>query len=661
MVELQPLENATLRPTVALPHVDRVTTCRATLTLARSDTDEVLHTVEWPIHVHPRGVHNDARRPVWYAGAPGKVRPDWQACAIDTIPATLLDDPGATLVLDDAELGGSLRQWLDRDAIRAWLGRGGRILALPAALADDDTSTLAPIRRRVSRVFARGGGILADLSADHLRDWPGPDGTVATVVMQRPETGPAVALLDAGHAAAGLVWSPLVGVTIGAGSVILCGMLLVERADDTPAAALLLQKLTHDELGMAAPWTPAALDGCDCLTSLADEVRIVRGAQSPRIFADGSDLATLERRELSPSAIEALLADGGTLVLHNVVPATATEWSQRLGVELRLVADKCYNVARATDDPLLVGINNYDLCWVDRDQKQPITRYTLDLPNEADATAIVQTVATRWEDYQMAPEQHKVAMMYRRLDRFAGPRAAVLVLRRGAGRVIINQLLLHEATGGFRGRARRILSRWADAIGCQRDASVNPLFVNQQRATTAQGFVVDWLVAGPFTAGQGHPLDHPFIDESDARPAAADDGWARRTAAFAEIDLSGFETPDAVDRVAYAVTYVHAARDRSVLLDAPDMVSLLAGADGGIKVFLNGAAVGRFDFVRELVRDNDRVDGLPLKRGWNTLVLKLHKRGGGRWAFAARLLTSAGEPVQDIDVQAERPAELGVA
>ena len=61
------------------------------------------------------------------------------------------------------------------------------------------------------------------------------------------------------------------------------------------------------------------------------------------------------------------------------------------------------------------------------------------------------------------------------------------------------------------------------------------------------------------------------------------------------------------------------------------------------------------DFVRELVLDSDRVDNLPLRKGWNTLVIKLHNPSGP-WRFAARLVTATGRPATDLRCQFEPPA-----
>jgi hypothetical protein len=82
--------------------------------------------------------------------------------------------------------------------------------------------------------------------------------------------------------------------------------------------------------------------------------------------------------------------------------------------------------------------------------------------------------------------------------------------------------------------------------------------------------------------------------------------------------------------IAYALTWVYSPRTRSV--------PLLLGSDDGVKVFCNGREIHRFLDVRIAAPDQDRVE-LKLKKGWNSLLLKLENNFGG-YAFYARLLDS---------------------
>ena len=79
--------------------------------------------------------------------------------------------------------------------------------------------------------------------------------------------------------------------------------------------------------------------------------------------------------------------------------------------------------------------------------------------------------------------------------------------------------------------------------------------------------------------------------------------------------------------VTYALTYVYSSRDQTL--------PLMLGSDDGVKVFLNNRQLHRFLGVRIAAPDQDRVP-LPLKKGWNKLLLKIENNFGG-YAFYARI------------------------
>ncbi len=685
-VRLPPHSDATVELLLRLPPVAAVEACACELMIADEAGREIC-AERWTLHIHPAGgAPRRAARPayVWSAAGVASVLVAAGLTPVaDAELARVWARPDATVVLAGPDGGRTLAAWVARPEVDAWLRAGGRLVVLPGGVADDACTRLAPIRRPFDRAFPRvasgGGAVLIDgLTADHFRDW-GDDGVVAREVYERPTTGPALAPLDVGDAAAGLLYSPLVLVGHGRGCVAVVGFDLAARVADTPAAALLLERLVSGDVGFPVAEADGAVAvlGSDAFRQapLWEAVGVPRAAEDDPVrvmVCDGSSADVLHDARAAPDRIAALLDAGGTLLVAGLTPETAPGWAARLGLRLGVHADERYNVARCVacdgraDSPLLAGLNNYDLCWVNRDEKQPIVRWTL-APDCGDPAArvLVQSVATRWEDYQTAHEQHKVALMLRRIRAFDGPRAAVVEIPRGRGRIVLCQLELAAARGSFRPRAERILSRWLDACGAARWPAVSPLVPRAAAALRPDGYIVEWLVLGPFdpesaaAPADAHPLDYAYVDEAALRPGAgasvAGRTWRRVASALPHVDLTAALGPlPPRDRVAYVAVHVHAAQDRSVLLDAPDLVTLLLGSDGGSKVWLNGAPLGRFDFVRELVLDNDRVPGVPLRRGWNTLLIKLHNPSGA-WRFAARFLSVAGEPVGELRCQAEPP------
>ena len=80
--------------------------------------------------------------------------------------------------------------------------------------------------------------------------------------------------------------------------------------------------------------------------------------------------------------------------------------------------------------------------------------------------------------------------------------------------------------------------------------------------------------------------------------------------------------------VGYALTYVHSPKDQTL--------PLLLGSDDGVKAFLNAKEIHRVLMDRGCVPDQDTVP-LALKKGWNTLLLKIENSFGG-FAFYARII-----------------------
>ncbi|MCB9850722.1 MAG: hypothetical protein H6817_08455 [Phycisphaerales bacterium] len=573
-----------------------------------------------------------------------------------TIRSQIANGECETLVLASKEAPRSLREWVDDPITGEWLREGGRLVALPATVKIDGTPELMPLRHRVDNpIFLCSADFtnsmrLLDRSAVYRIP-----GAASGFVFRRPPTGPASCPMEIGDEAEGMVYAPIVSVGCGRGHVVLYGIDFLALADSSPFAAFALMQSAHMPLPTLANREATVIGSEEYRASWLHREAGVRSKSSGEVWiVDAGDEGVLDDPRLKQSAIARHLRAGNTLYLDNLTMRTAERWSRLLDLKISCRESHRYNL---DSYGLVEGVNSFDTCWVSRDDAQLITRLCLLAPDgHASATC------TRWEGYQSAAEQHKVAMMYRRIaqieaDASVHDEHGFANIEHGGGRIIINQLLLREARGPFRSRALRIYSRLLDYLGVERDERVSPLAPRERRVVDADGFITDWLVLGPFEADGGQPLDRAFVDEAALGSAAISvcEGatcggriWQRVSSAFPQVELDGvWADAPARDRVAYAAIHVYSPQDRSVLLDAPDMIALRSGADGGTKPFLNGHNVGRFDFVRELVLDSDRVDGLPLRKGWNLLVIKLHNPSSP-WRFAARLMTASGDPARDL-------------
>jgi hypothetical protein len=153
-----------------------------------------------------------------------------------------------------------------------------------------------------------------------------------------------------------------------------------------------------------------------------------------------------------------------------------------------------------------------------------------------------------------------------------------------------------------------------------------------------RNYIPEWYLIGPFANPRDAKLnrlgiDIPYPPEKSIDLAATYRGvndqevrWTlTKTPPKGRMDLYQFDPYEMV--VVYALTYVYSPKDQTL--------PLLLGSDDGVKAFLNGTELHRFLAVRVAGPDQDRVP-LPLKKGWNTLLLKIENNYGG-YNFYARI------------------------
>jgi hypothetical protein len=154
-----------------------------------------------------------------------------------------------------------------------------------------------------------------------------------------------------------------------------------------------------------------------------------------------------------------------------------------------------------------------------------------------------------------------------------------------------------------------------------------------------RSYIPAWQMIGPFDNPRDERLNRLGIDvvyppEKEIDLAKTYPGvngqrvkWTlTQTPARGRMDLYHFDPYEMV--VVYALTYVYSPKDQTL--------PLLLGTDDGVKVFVNSEAVHRVLAIRVVRPDNDRVP-MSLKKGWNTLMLKIENNYGG-YNFYARVL-----------------------
>ncbi|UCD29722.1 MAG: HEAT repeat domain-containing protein [Planctomycetota bacterium] len=89
----------------------------------------------------------------------------------------------------------------------------------------------------------------------------------------------------------------------------------------------------------------------------------------------------------------------------------------------------------------------------------------------------------------------------------------------------------------------------------------------------------------------------------------------------------------------------------SVYSDKQQPAQLALGSDDGMKVWLNGEVVHAENAARGLDCGGDKVD-VTLKKGWNSLLLKI-TQGGGNWGFCCAVKAPDGSILDGLKFKAE--------
>ena len=160
---------------------------------------------------------------------------------------------------------------------------------------------------------------------------------------------------------------------------------------------------------------------------------------------------------------------------------------------------------------------------------------------------------------------------------------------------------------------------WQETMRASREAMTAESGALLARAGLTPG---PWHLRGPFTSDM--PFATPFPPEEELRSKkpsqAARSQWMER---------SGWKDGAIIyfDPIRNSAHYVR----RTINAKRDTTATVYLGSDDGIKVWLNDSLLFQHDIPRGAERNQERVD-LPLKRGTNTLLMKV-SNGGGPTAF----------------------------
>ena len=164
-------------------------------------------------------------------------------------------------------------------------------------------------------------------------------------------------------------------------------------------------------------------------------------------------------------------------------------------------------------------------------------------------------------------------------------------------------------------------------------------FVGMALSPSRQHFITDWNLIGPFHAPDMTYLQTPYPPEKEINLKKKYKGkneltleWKKiQTEESGFVNLAGIFTPNE-QAIAYGLAYVFSSEERQT--------HLLIGSDDGIRIWLNGELIHTNPAYRGAYPDQDKIP-VNLKKGWNTLLVKV-LQGGGGWGYFVRFIDPEG-------------------
>jgi hypothetical protein len=188
-----------------------------------------------------------------------------------------------------------------------------------------------------------------------------------------------------------------------------------------------------------------------------------------------------------------------------------------------------------------------------------------------------------------------------------------------------------------------------EVIGKAPQASGSEMaFVSLNFEPSNRRFITDWNLIGPFDAPDMSYLKMAYPPEREIDFSKTYPGKGNSPLQWRKIkaEPSGFMrlenriTPSERG-IVYGIIYVFSPENKDILM--------LVGSDDGVRLWLNRELIHTNPAYRGAYPDQDRVQA-TLKKGWNTLLIKV-LQGGGGWGYYVRFVDPDGRLLWKTEVE----------
>ncbi len=424
----------------------------AELTLRLYHENELMHERKWEYRFYPRTIQKDSIRTSRKAFYIGNVECFERVRAllpgISRIGSVSEADEGSVLVFGN-------RLDLSPDEVQKETGefaaRGGSVVFL-----EQNTFALGNLSLVKQDFFSAYTGnhshpILKGLSDDDLIFW-GPsvheDRPEALIHSNfaKPQSGEYTFVLESGagdYADGGDLWTPLMTMKHGKGSVVFCQIEINENYERVPQAAVLLRNILEyaENAGYTAYRKVYAAD--ERSGEMLDELNV------SRVYDLGeADIAVADPATADTESLKTFLFNGGTLLTLPFGETGAEKLSAISGEDIRAGSCEVSHLQPVSDDSSVCSISPFDLYRYDKVVMSPRLvenkRIAFNRIECSNAQPILMDVpGTPWEDYHWHKIKTEMAIIPLVSINREHPKEKdtfFACLRSGKGRIFLSQL-----------------------------------------------------------------------------------------------------------------------------------------------------------------------------------------------------------------------------
>lgn len=312
--------------------------------------------------------------------------------------------------------------------------------------------------------------------------------------------------------------------------------------------------------------------------------------------------------------------DSGTMVLvWGINPNILSDLNEILPFSVELTCRESTSFLLKEADPMLAGLGHKDFYFTEI-SPQPIMKNGLRGELVEKGIVLVEACNTDWRRWNSRPEYLKTAAVYRSEQEAKPSGAAIVKVTSGKAVLYINNINIHLLGSDGETLCKRLLSN----LGVQ----FIKVSVNCLNALSVNGNLERALVFCPDVGYENLPNDK-FLEmvEKKENPLVI------------QTNAQGFFEFGRKEKVALSF-WIFSPRSLVDLLVEPNMPKLDVRIEGNhqeASLFVNGNSYAR-------VKDNNKIESLPLEKGWNHIFIELKKNLDSRdWKTKIKLESNREE------------------